>query len=210
MTALSSELKAVLACPRCRGLVSENEGERCLFCSKCQLRYPIKDGVPVMVVEEAVPNLKGTPLAESRRLSFRVTSGPDAGLSFQLDSRTCRAIGRSSDDFERTSVFKMDLALSLDQGTKSLILKYITRQFASEDSESPDSLGGFRRAADVVLTDLALSKLHAMIFAGDDKVGILDLVSKNGTFVNGNEVESCFLRPGDILELGETKIEFEG
>jgi pSer/pThr/pTyr-binding forkhead associated (FHA) protein len=49
-----------------------------------------------------------------------------------------------------------------------------------------------------------------MIFYDDAGVGILDLVSKNGTFVNGEEVESRILVGGDTIEIGECRIVVEG
>ena len=209
MAPLAKALKEILRCPRCRGDVEEEGGGRTLRCPKCQLTYPVRDGIPQMVVEEAIPTGDGSKPEAIKQMSFKVSAGPEQGMAFQLDTGTCRAIGRASQDAQRTSVFNMDLTLSLDEGTKVLILRYITRQFGDAES-GQGMLGGFRRVADIVLTDLSLTRLHAMFFASQDKVGILDLVSKNGTFVNGQEVESCFLRPGDIVELGETKIVFEG
>ena len=41
----------VLACPACHAKVAL-EGER-LVCAQCGRRYPIRDGIPVMLVEEA-------------------------------------------------------------------------------------------------------------------------------------------------------------
>jgi pSer/pThr/pTyr-binding forkhead associated (FHA) protein len=49
-----------------------------------------------------------------------------------------------------------------------------------------------------------------MVFYDGRTVGVLDLVSKNGTFVNGQEVESRVLKPGDMIEIGETNIVYEG
>lgn len=208
MTAIAAELKRIIRCPRCQGEVEEDSSFQFLFCPKCQLKYPVIDGIPVMIVEEAAPLGIGKSAAGMERVSFEVTAGPSQGLTFTLDPMTCRAIGRGADEEEGTSVFKLDLAMTLDEGTKSLVLKYIRRQFGSEEGEGP--LGGFKRAGDIVLKDPALSRLHAMLFAGMNKVGILDLVSKNGTYVNGQEVESCFLRPGDVIEFGDTKLIFEG
>jgi pSer/pThr/pTyr-binding forkhead associated (FHA) protein len=34
-------------------------------------------------------------------------------------------------------------------------------------------------------------------------------VSKNGTYVNGQEVESHMLEKGDVIELGDTVIAYE-
>lgn len=44
-------LLELLACPACKTAVRE-EGER-LVCVRCGRRYPVRDGIPVMLVEEA-------------------------------------------------------------------------------------------------------------------------------------------------------------
>ena len=43
----------LLACPVCRAAV-RLEGER-LICTQCQRRYPIRDGILVMLPEQAEP-----------------------------------------------------------------------------------------------------------------------------------------------------------
>ena len=48
---IDKELLEILACPLCKTTVRE-ENDR-LVCSTCGRRYPIKDGIPVMLVEEA-------------------------------------------------------------------------------------------------------------------------------------------------------------
>lgn len=48
---LHPALKELLVCPQDRAELEErNDG---LFCASCGLLYPIRDGIPVMLVEEA-------------------------------------------------------------------------------------------------------------------------------------------------------------
>jgi pSer/pThr/pTyr-binding forkhead associated (FHA) protein len=47
-----------------------------------------------------------------------------------------------------------------------------------------------------------------MMFHDVNGAGILDLVSKNGTYVNGEEVESKSLQDGDLVEVGSSKLVF--
>jgi uncharacterized protein YbaR (Trm112 family) len=53
--ALSKNLLDILACPQCKGLVRYDEpvGEIC--CDQCHLAYPVRDDIPVMLVDEARP-----------------------------------------------------------------------------------------------------------------------------------------------------------
>ena len=53
--ALSPELKEILACPRCKGELEFHEERDEILCRRCRLAYAIRDGIPVMLVEEAKP-----------------------------------------------------------------------------------------------------------------------------------------------------------
>ncbi len=44
-------LLSILACPACRGDVAEENGK--IVCINCGRQYPVRDGVPIMLVEEA-------------------------------------------------------------------------------------------------------------------------------------------------------------
>ena len=59
---IDKELLEILACPKCKADV-KLEGEK-IICTnpQCGLRYPIRDGIPVMLVDEARQTVEGTPL----------------------------------------------------------------------------------------------------------------------------------------------------
>ena len=48
---IDKELLDILACPLCKTDV-KLEGDR-IVCSKCGRRYPVKDDIPIMLIEEA-------------------------------------------------------------------------------------------------------------------------------------------------------------
>ena len=50
---IDPELLAILACPVCKAPVRLNENR--LICDSCGRRYPIREGIPVMLSEEAEP-----------------------------------------------------------------------------------------------------------------------------------------------------------
>ncbi|MGD9762983.1 MAG: Trm112 family protein [Candidatus Binatia bacterium] len=52
--AISRELLEILACPKCKGEVRMTPAEDGLVCDACKLLYPIKDDIPVMLIDEAV------------------------------------------------------------------------------------------------------------------------------------------------------------
>jgi uncharacterized protein YbaR (Trm112 family) len=51
--AISNDLLEILACPQCKGEVKLTAAEDGLDCSACRLRYPIKDDIPIMLIDEA-------------------------------------------------------------------------------------------------------------------------------------------------------------
>jgi len=51
--ALDKELLEILACPESKAPLIYFEQEGFLFCPTSRLKYPIKDEIPVMLVEEA-------------------------------------------------------------------------------------------------------------------------------------------------------------
>jgi uncharacterized protein len=48
---IDSKLLKILACPVCKEPVEEQDGW--IVCAACRKRYPIRDGIPIMLVEEA-------------------------------------------------------------------------------------------------------------------------------------------------------------
>tara|TARA_B100001123_G_C15345012_1_gene1036607 strand:- start:12019 stop:12189 length:171 start_codon:yes stop_codon:yes gene_type:complete len=51
--AVDPELLKILACPNCKTPVSLVKGGQGLKCQGCYRVYPVKDGIPVMLVDEA-------------------------------------------------------------------------------------------------------------------------------------------------------------
>lgn len=51
--ALSQDLLDILACPKCKGELRLSDKQDGLICETCKLRYPIKDDIPIMLIDEA-------------------------------------------------------------------------------------------------------------------------------------------------------------
>jgi len=51
--ALSPDLVAILVCPQCKGALVLEDSEAGFNCHDCRLRYPVREGIPVMLVDEA-------------------------------------------------------------------------------------------------------------------------------------------------------------
>jgi uncharacterized protein len=50
---ISQELLEILVCPLCKEALELTPGQQGLKCVKCKRVYPIKDDIPVMMVDEA-------------------------------------------------------------------------------------------------------------------------------------------------------------
>lgn len=48
---IDDELLSILACPACHGDLELKDGKIC--CKSCRRRYPIRDGIPIMLIEES-------------------------------------------------------------------------------------------------------------------------------------------------------------
>ncbi len=53
--ALKKELINILACPKCKGKITVQPAEDGLSCPKCAVVYPVKDDIPIMLVDQAIP-----------------------------------------------------------------------------------------------------------------------------------------------------------
>lgn len=51
---INKELLEILACPKCKGDLTLTQTGDGLICNICKLKYPVKDDIPVMLIEEAV------------------------------------------------------------------------------------------------------------------------------------------------------------
>ncbi|MDK2957220.1 MAG: uncharacterized protein PWQ57_2716 [Desulfovibrionales bacterium] len=52
--ALNKELLELLACPKCKKSLQPTENEDGLVCSECKAVYPVKEEIPILLIEEAV------------------------------------------------------------------------------------------------------------------------------------------------------------
>lgn len=60
---IDEELLEILACPACKAPVRLEEDE--IVCSGCGRRYPIREGIPIMLIEEAETPADPAPSADA-------------------------------------------------------------------------------------------------------------------------------------------------
>jgi len=49
---IDKKLLDLLACPACKGKVGLEQEK--IVCRQCGRKYPIKDGIPIMLIEESI------------------------------------------------------------------------------------------------------------------------------------------------------------
>ena len=52
-TPIPPALRALLVCPRCKGALDDAADSASLICPACRLAYPVRDGIPIMLLDEA-------------------------------------------------------------------------------------------------------------------------------------------------------------
>lgn len=53
MSLIDPELAAILVCPADRSDLTQDEEAQRLVCTECGRRYPVREGIPVMLLDEA-------------------------------------------------------------------------------------------------------------------------------------------------------------
>lgn len=81
-----------------------------------------------------------------------------------------------------------------------------TREFALTDTDVSLGRATFN---DIALRDAKVSRQHARIECHANSVTLIDLGAANGTRVNGERVERAALKPGDVIQLGDSTLRYE-
>ena len=60
--------------------------------------------------------------------------------------------------------------------------------------------------SDIFLDDVTVSRRHAEFRLGRGELQIVDIGSLNGTYVNGQPIESAVLTDGDVIQMGKFRL----
>tara|TARA_Y100000815_G_scaffold238050_1_gene232174 strand:+ start:49 stop:471 length:423 start_codon:yes stop_codon:yes gene_type:complete len=67
---------------------------------------------------------------------------------------------------------------------------------------------GRHSTADILLDDVTVSRQHVEVERSGDRYRVKDTGSLNGTYLNGDRIESGWLDDGDVLQVGRFKLVF--
>ena len=214
------EYADAFACPSCEAQRLIPTKEKIIVCQQCLTGYRIVNGIPDFKLDHAI-SFKSQLNQKQRGLKaiLTVMMGNEKDHSCEVLKRHCLVIGRlvsTASNMDVTIVSKVNpqAYINLDPHNQQLIEKYLSRQTKKETNVtrlnplSPGAkvLGDFLRDPDFLLSDPSISKSHAVIYQDDVGVHLLDLYSKNGTYVNGYEVEACRLKNNDVVSVGTVSI----
>jgi len=139
----------------------------------------------------------------ARRAALVITTGPNEGDVVSVDFGSCRLVGRHLAENE-TALIDRDGNRILDGVAKEILTKHLSDKSPAGPSRPGVSAENFSaetfdRGSDIIFTDDAISRAHAMVFYDDAGVGVIDLASTNGTLVNNQRVTSAIVQNGETI-----------
>lgn len=223
--AVMREYMGDLACPSCLSYKLLPTKENIIICQGCLMGYKTSQGIPDFRLENAISFKKRLSQVKSGvNAVMTVLMGDQKNESFEIKLGHCVVVGRlnqNQDDFDMTMVGGLTSNgasySQLDSSNQKLVEKYLSKQSQSFRAGNRDDvlkghqkfLGNFVRQPDLLLKDGAVSRSHAIIYQDERGVHVIDLLSKNGTYVNSQEVERATLQNNDILSMGNISIRLQ-
>ncbi len=139
------------------------------------------------------------------KVVVEVEKGANVGTRYEIPVRSYRAVGRAAG-----KDVTVQLSQEGDQPLDPDDLERVEEHLAGRESAHPQDgkkmrIGAFRRGRDILIEDEKVSRTHAMVFVDEDGPSIVDLLSTNGTLVNGQKVGDADLDDGDIINIGKTR-----
>lgn len=145
-----------------------------------------------------------------KRAVLVVVKGKDFGRSIVVNMGHCVMIARSQTLVGATGMITQHSLHRLSDEDEKSVTRHLKIRATPKMAGARALLTSFERDADVGLQDDSVSSRHAMIFVDEAGASLLDMASTNGTFLNGKRTSSAELALGDLIRIGETRIEVRG
>ena len=125
------------------------------------------------------------------------------------------ALGATPSDDETTDALELDPEFShqMDRqwfpaDTGLFVVESGPKAGARYGLEADLPTVGRHSAADILLDDVTVSRQHVEVERSGDRYRVKDTGSLNGTYLNGDRIESDWLDDGDVLQVGRFKLVF--
>src|SRR5262249_41051191 len=92
--AVEKDLLEILACPNCRGEGDYDEAAEVIECRSCHYKYPVRDDIPGMLIDEAEKPQCSTPSRRWPRTTRRACSTPSSASPHSAATGSARVAAR--------------------------------------------------------------------------------------------------------------------
>ena len=133
----------------------------------------------------------------ARFVDLVAVEGPDKGMRYTVEEGTYRVLARAADERSSTLQMTPEGDRALDREQEQLVDDVFQRRQSK------------KRGPDIVLRDGSVSRTHAMVFVEKKAASVVDLMSTNGTKLNGTLVKDVDIKAGDVIHIGKTKLRVE-
>ncbi|MBK5259514.1 MAG: DUF4388 domain-containing protein [Thermoanaerobaculia bacterium] len=119
---------------------------------------------------------------------------------------------RDEDPGDDTSLLvSRDATLSYSDVARTIVAQLVVDPDAPRviPLTEPEYLIGRHSDNHVQLSDPGISSFHARVFRSRDAYVVEDMKSRNGTWLNGNQIIHSVLKNGDVITLGATELKYE-
>jgi pSer/pThr/pTyr-binding forkhead associated (FHA) protein len=137
----------------------------------------------------------------ARFIDLEVLSGPEQGMRWSIEDGTYRVIGRAGDDNESTVQLNRGGDRMLDPDQKAVVEGMLDAR-----ADRGVRTRFKRRGTDILLHDGSVSRTHALIFVDQSGISVADLMSTNGTKVNGAPISDVDVLAGDMVQIGQSRL----
>lgn len=137
----------------------------------------------------------------ARFVDLVAVEGPDKGMRYTVEEGTYRVLARASEDLAASTIqMTPDGDRALDKQQEALVDDVLGQRTRTAVR---------KRGPDVALRDTSVSRTHALVFVEKQSASVVDLMSTNGTKLNGALVKDVDIKAGDVIHIGKTKLRVE-
>ena len=143
-----------------------------------------------------------------RRAILKITTGPNKGDTVSVEMGACRLIGRHLSENE-TAFIDHEGNRVLDAAASRILSDHLQERDPQRvPAAEPEKFNAaaFERGPDIIFSDDSISRAHAMVFHDASGIGLIDLASTNGSYVNEQRVTSTLVQHGDVVALGSSEL----
>ncbi len=139
----------------------------------------------------------------SRFIDLLAVEGPDRGMRYTVEEGSYRVFARGQDEASSTLMMTPEGDRALERAQELLVNDVLSQSARGTRTHLK------KRGPDIVLKDGSVSRTHAMVFVDKLSVSVADLMSTNGTRLNGAQIKDAEMKPGDVIHIGKTKLVVE-